>query len=89
MEYIKIGVETLRISKAIENDAIIKYAYGWVDLVTPGGLPLEVVVGIAKDPIMSIFLRVNNLNATEAFLRGRTWYETCSIPISKKHWFAI
>lgn len=46
---------------------MVKYAYGWVDLESPAGVPYEVVVGIARDPIMMVCLNVTDLKTSLKF----------------------
>ena len=70
MQYIKFGTEVLRLSKAISAGSAVKYAYGWVDLVTPSGIPYEFVVGIARDPLMTIGLRVADMKASLDFFKN-------------------
>ena len=48
--------------------AEITQAYGFVDLTTPGGIPYETVLGIRRDPLQYITLRVSNMKATQEFL---------------------
>jgi hypothetical protein len=47
--------------------AKVKYGYGWIELDTPNGIPLQVVVGQARDPIMACCLRVTDLVQSVAF----------------------
>ena len=49
--------------------AKVKYGYGWIELDTPGGIPLQVVVGSARDPIMASCIRVNNLQESSIFCK--------------------
>ena len=50
------GTEVLRLSKALELGAVMKYGYGWVDFDTPSYTPLQYVVGTVRDPLMMVFL---------------------------------
>lgn len=68
LQYVKLGAENLRISKGIENGAKITSAYGWLELNTPSNLPLQVVVGQTRDPIMFASIRVSNIQETEKIL---------------------
>jgi catechol 2,3-dioxygenase-like lactoylglutathione lyase family enzyme len=68
LQFVRIGAEQIRLSKAIQNGANLKYAYGWVDLDSPGAIPFQVVVGTRRDPISYVCLRVSDVRATEAFL---------------------
>ena len=66
LKYLKVGAEH-RISKGIQAGADVEGAYGWIDVRSPGGIPLEVVVGIARDPFMFACLRVSNIKESVAF----------------------
>ena len=67
LQFVKIGTEQLRISKGIAEGARVSGAYGWVDLESPSGVPLEVVVGTVADPLMYACLRVSSLAESTAF----------------------
>lgn len=69
LQFIKIGADSIRLSKAIAAGAIIKDAYGFVNMESPGGIPLQVVVGDRRDPIMNVCLRVSDLAASEQFFK--------------------
>ena len=68
LQYIKIGTEQLRISKGVDAGGTVSFAYGWVDMATPGGVPLELVVGTATDPLMLACLRCTSVpNSVDFF----------------------
>ena len=67
LRYIKFGTEVLRLSKAIQAGCEVKYAYGWVDLVTPGGIPYQFVVGTARDPLMTVCLATSDMKKSITF----------------------
>lgn len=71
LQYIKLGTEQLRISKGVEAGAKVSYAYGWVDLDTPSGIPMEVVVGVAKDPLMMACLRCTSVPESVEFFKSQ------------------
>mmetsp|Transcript_12835 Transcript_12835/g.19281 ORF Transcript_12835/g.19281 Transcript_12835/m.19281 type:complete len:385 (+) Transcript_12835:1-1155(+) len=83
LQYIKIGAEDIRLSKGIEKGANIKYAYGWVDLDTPGNIPVEVVVGITRDPIMIACIRVSNLQQSIQFFTETMGMSQLPFPLSR------
>lgn len=55
--YLQLGVPQYRISQMVKNGGNVIDAYGWVNVVSPAGLPVRAIVGIRPDPIM--FLAVN------------------------------
>ena len=67
LQYIKFGTEVLRLSKAIAAGSEIKYAYGWVDIVSPSGIPYEFTVGVARDPLMTVGIAVSNMQQSVKF----------------------
>lgn len=84
LQFIKVGAEVIRLSKAIEKDVNVKFAYGWVDADTPGGIPLEVIIGIARDPVMLTCLRVSNVAASTKFFTEELGMKVLPFPISRQ-----
>lgn len=70
VQYIKFGTEVLRLSKALAGGCTVKYAYGWVDLETSTGIPYEFVIGEARDPLMTVGLRVANMKDSLDFFQN-------------------
>eukprot|EP01041_Mallomonas_annulata_P006952 gene6952-14113_t len=70
LSFIKIGADNLRLSKAIAAGAKILSGYGYVDLETQGGIPLQIVIGDRRDPLMNACLRVSDLASTVDFLQA-------------------
>ncbi len=70
IQFIKLGADLVRISKAIEAGAEVKTAYGYIDLDTPAGIPIEVVLGIRRDPLSYIALRVSNVKQSGEWLKN-------------------
>jgi hypothetical protein len=67
LRFIKFGTEVLRLSKAIAAGSEIKYAYGWVDLISPSSVPYEFTVGVARDPLMTVGISVSNMQQSVKF----------------------
>lgn len=65
--YLQVAVPGYRISKMTSNGGNILDAYGLIDVVTPAGLPIRGIVGIAPDPIMLVAVNCNNVDASKAF----------------------
>jgi catechol 2,3-dioxygenase-like lactoylglutathione lyase family enzyme len=61
----------------------VKFAYGWVDLDTPGSLPLEVVVGEARDPLMLVCLRVSDLTSSVRFFTEQLGMRQLPFPLCR------
>eukprot|EP01035_Chromulina_nebulosa_P019422 gene19422-25300_t len=61
----------------------VKYAYGWVDIDSPSLIPLQLVVGISRDPIMSIALRVNNIQETTNFFTKSLGMNILPFPLAR------
>jgi hypothetical protein len=83
LQYVKVGAEQIRLSKAIEKGAEVKYAYGWIDLNTPGGLPLEVVVGLTRDPLMLACIRVSDVSSSTKFFTEELGMKELPFPLSR------
>lgn len=60
----QVGVPEYRISQMTSNGGNIIDAYGFVNVVSPSGLPIRAIVGISPDPIM--FVAVNCLDVEES-----------------------
>ncbi len=84
LQYIKVGAEQLRISKGIQAGAEVEGAYGWIDAKSPGGIPLEIVVGITRDPFMFACLRVSNLKESVAFFTNVLGMQQGPMPLARQ-----
>ena len=61
----------------------MKFAYGWVDLETPGGIPMEVIIGLARDPMMLTCLRVTNVLDSTKFFTEQLGMKVLPFPLSR------
>ena len=84
LQYIKVGTDQLRISKGIQAGAKVEGAYGWIDVESPGGVPLKVIVGIARDPFMYACLRVQNMKESVAFFTEEMGMKVMPMPIARQ-----
>lgn len=84
VDYIKIGNSLLRLSKGIEAGVDVKYAYGWVDADTPNGIPLRVIVGISRDPIMAVNLKVTDLKQSLEFFTQVLGMKELPFPLARQ-----
>lgn len=62
--YLQLGVPTYRVSQMTKNGGNILDAYGYINVVSPSGLPIRGIVGIRPDPIM--FLAINCVSVDES-----------------------
>lgn len=60
----ELGVPQYRISQMVKYGGNVIDAYGWVNVVSPAGLPVRGIVGIRPDPIM--FLAVNCVDVAKS-----------------------
>ncbi|KAL7578304.1 hypothetical protein ACA910_012715 [Epithemia clementina (nom. ined.)] len=67
--YLQVGVPSYRISKMVQNGGNILDAYGYVNVVSPSGLPIRGIVGIAPDPIMFVAINCANVEASKTFYK--------------------
>lgn len=65
--YLQFGVPQYRISQMVQNGGNVIDAYGWVNAVSPCGLPIRAIVGIRPDPIMFLALNCVNVEESAAF----------------------
>jgi hypothetical protein len=65
--YLQIGVPAYRISQMVKNGGDILSAYGFVDVVSPSGLPMRAIIGIAPDPMMLIAINCQNVKQSREF----------------------
>lgn len=68
--YLQIAVPEYRISQMVRQGGAILDAYGYVNVISPSGLPIRGIVGIAPDPIMFLAIYCTNVDAS------KTFYET-------------
>jgi len=65
--YLQVGVPTYRVSQMVKNGGNILDAYGFVNVISPCGLPMRSIVGISPDPIMFVALNCDNVSKSKEF----------------------
>jgi hypothetical protein len=65
--YLQMGVPSYRISQMVRHGGNILDAYAFVSVISPAGLPIRGIVGIAPDPIMLVAIHCANVKASRAF----------------------
>jgi hypothetical protein len=65
--YLQVAVPGYRISQMVKNNANIVDAYGLVSVISPAGLPIRGIVGIAPDPIMFVAINCVDVKASQSF----------------------
>jgi hypothetical protein len=65
--YLQLGVPSYRISQMVKNGGNILDAYGIVNVVSPAGLPIRGIVGIAPDPIMFVAINCVDVKKSQKF----------------------
>lgn len=66
--YLQLGVTGYRISQMISNGGNILDAYGLVNVISPAGLPIRGVVGVAPDPMMYVAINCQDVKESKEFL---------------------
>ena len=51
----------------VKNGGNILDAYGIVDVVSPSGLPIRGIIGIAPDPLMFVAINCQDVKQSRAF----------------------
>lgn len=64
-----VGVPAYRVSQMTNYGGNILSAYGFVDVVSPCGVPIRSIVGISPDPIMFVALNCADVK------KNRQYYE--------------
>jgi len=80
--YLQLGVPGYRISKMISNGGKIIDAYGLINVISPAGLPIRGVVGIAPDPIMYVAINCQNVKESKEFYEKLGFVEQ-EVPYSR------
>lgn len=65
--YFQVGVPNYRISQMVASKGNILDAYGFVNVVSPSGLPMRAIVGIRPDPIMFVAINTKDVEQSRAF----------------------
>ncbi|KAL9186450.1 hypothetical protein ACHAXT_005688 [Thalassiosira profunda] len=65
--YLQLGVPQYRISQMTKHGGNVLDAYGWVNVVSPAGLPVRAIVGIRPDPMMFLAVNCEDVNKSEEF----------------------
>lgn len=65
--YLQVGVPAYRISQMVKNGGNIIDAYGFVNVISPSGLPIRGIVGISPDPIMLIAINCVDVKQSQKF----------------------
>jgi hypothetical protein len=65
--YLQMGVPSYRISQMVRHGGNILDAYAFVSVISPAGLPIRGIVGIAPDPIMLVAIHCADVKQSRAF----------------------
>lgn len=62
-----VGVPTYRVSQMVKQGGTVLDAYGFVNVVTPCGVPMRGVVGVWPDPLMFCAINCVDVKKSKAF----------------------
>jgi len=65
--YLQVGVPSYKISKLQENNGNILDAFGYVNVISPCGLPIRGIVGIWPDPMMFVAINCIDMQQSKSF----------------------
>jgi hypothetical protein len=65
--YLQMGVPTYRISQMVKNGGNVLDAYGYVNVISPSGLPIRGIVGISPDPIMLVAINCVDVKQSQTY----------------------
>ncbi|CAM9532821.1 unnamed protein product [Ascophyllum nodosum] len=68
VQYMQIAVDTYRVSSITKAGGVIESGYGYLQVVEPGGLRLNLLSGERRDPPMFVAVKVKDLT------RSIKWY---------------
>merc|ERR1719343_443936 len=80
--YLQLGVTGYRISQMISNGGNILDAYGLVNVISPAGLPIRGVVGVAPDPMMYVAINCQDVKESKEFYEKLGFVEQ-EVPYSR------
>eukprot|EP00965_Chrysotila_dentata_P067238 2225273-Pleurochrysis_carterae.AAC.1 len=70
-QYVQLGMPVFRLSQVMANGGEIVSAYGWTNLVAPGGIPLRVRIDESRrDPFEFVAIRASNMKAAIKHYEG-------------------
>ncbi|CAM9711483.1 unnamed protein product [Choristocarpus tenellus] len=61
VQYIQIAVDNYRISKVVANGGTVLSGFGYLEVVAPGGLRLNILSGERRDPPMFVAVKVRDM----------------------------
>lgn len=67
LAYLQIAVPGYRVSQMVASNAYIQDAYGFVNVISPSGLPVRGIVGIWPDPMMLVAIRCVDVSTSRRF----------------------
>ena len=82
-----MGVPGYRISEMVKNGGKVIDAFGFVNVVSPAGIPMRGIVGIAPDPLMFVAINCENVQKSKSFYEQLGFVEqvrTCTYRHSVK-----
>lgn len=68
VQFLQIAVDSYRISQVVKAGGIIESGYGFLQVLSPGGLRLKLLSGSRRDPPMFLALKVKDMK------RSIRWY---------------
>jgi len=71
VQYIQLGIPVFRLTQVMKMGGDIQSAYGWTDLLAPGGIPLHVRIDeTRRDPFEFIAIRTNSIEKSVNYFKG-------------------
>lgn len=66
LAYVQLCVPNVRISSLVDNGGRVESAYGYVEVIAPGGLGVRVLTAPRRDPFEFVAVRSSNVSAAAA-----------------------
>lgn len=67
--YVQVGVPNYRVTQMVKQGGNVLDAYGFVNVISPSGLPMRGIVGIWPDPLMFCAINCVNVEKSKAFYK--------------------
>ena len=65
----------------VANGGNVLDAYGYVNVISPSGLPMRAIVGISPDPIMFVAINCKNVRESQEYYQQLGFVEQVSNPL--------
>jgi len=80
VEFLQVGVPQYRVSQMTGAGGTVVDAFGFVNVVSPSGLPMRGIVGVWPDPMMFVAIRCANVEESRKFYETTLGFKEVDYP---------